>query len=151
MTTHTNSALLPRRCTKALHSLLLLMLLMLVLLAGCHLSFEDNATHLANALAQASKQLRASHANEALVVYETLDNPEQSYYVEITASINPAWKKQDVWGSYIVVSGKTSGGTSYHNRFVYVPQRLIIRKEHGGATEIVLRKHAGRIDVVALR
>jgi len=49
------------------------------------------------------------------------------------------------------VSGRTSGGTSYHNRFIFVPRRLYIRKDQGGATEIVLRKDADRISVVEVR
>jgi hypothetical protein len=56
-----------------------------------------------------------------------------------------------VWGSYLVVSGHTSGGTSYHNRFVFVPARLYVKKEQGGPTELVLRKEPGRISVVTLR
>ena len=49
------------------------------------------------------------------------------------------------------MSGRTSGGTSYHNRFVFVPQRLYIKKEQGGATEVVLRKDGGRISAVGVR
>jgi hypothetical protein len=54
-------------------------------------------------------------------------------------------------GSYLVVSGRTSGGTSYHNRFVFVPQRLYLKKDQGGSTEIILRKDGDRISVVELR
>jgi len=55
------------------------------------------------------------------------------------------------WSSYLVVSGKTSGGTSYHNRFVFVPERLYIDKPQGGTTDFVLRKQGERISVVELR
>jgi hypothetical protein len=125
-------------------------LLLAAFLHGCNL-LEDNGTHLAYALEKSVSQLRASGAKELVSRYETLDGPAQGYYVEITPSLDPSWQKQDVWGSYLVVSGRTSGGTSYHNRFVFVPQRLYIKKEQGGATEVVLRKDADRISVVELR
>jgi len=120
------------------------------LLHGCNF-LEDNGTHLAYALEKGASKLRASGAPELVVRYETLDGRAQGYYVEITPSLDPSWPKQDVWGSYLVVSGRTSGGTSYHNRFVFVPQRLYIKKEQGGATEIVLRKDADRISVGEVR
>jgi len=50
-----------------------------------------------------------------------------------------------------VVSGKTPGGTSYHNRFVFVPMRLYVRKERGGTTEVVLRKDGQHVNVVDVR
>jgi hypothetical protein len=124
--------------------------LLAAFLHGCNF-LEDNGTHLAYALEKGAGQLRASGASELVVRYETLDSSTQGYYVEITPSLDASQQRQDVWGSYIVVSGRTSGGTSYHNRFVFVPQRLTIKKEQGGATEIVLRKDADRISVVELR
>ena len=122
----------------------------LPLLQGCTL-FEDNGTHLAYALEKAAKELLASGAQEIVVRYETLDGPAESYYVEITPSLDPSWTRQDVWSSYLVVSGRTPGGTSYHNRFVFVPRRLYVKKEQGGPAELVLRKEPDRISVVALR
>ena len=119
-------------------------------LHGCNF-LEDNGTHLAYALEKGAGKLRASGAQEVVVRYETLDGPAQGYYVEITPSLDPSWQRQDVWGSYVVVSGRTSGGTSYHNRFVFVPRRLYIKKDQGGATEIMLRKDADRISVVEVR
>jgi hypothetical protein len=50
-----------------------------------------------------------------------------------------------------IVSGKTSGGTSYHNRFVFVPQRLYLKQDLGGSTGLLLRKDGDRISVVELR
>ena len=119
-------------------------------LHGCNF-LEDNGTHLAYALEKGAGKLRASGAQEMVVRYETLDGPAQGYYVEITPSLDPSWQRQDVWGSYVVVSGRTPGGTSYHNRFIFVPRRLYIKKDQGGATEIMLRKDADRISVVELR
>ncbi len=120
-----------------------------VLFSGCTL-LEDNGTHLAYALENGAKELRSSAATELVVHYETLDGPGQSYYVEISPSRDGSARASDRWGSYLVVSGKTSGGTSYHNRFVFVPRRLYIRKA-GGATELVLRKDGDRISVVGVR
>ena len=124
--------------------------LLITLLQGCGV-FEDNGTHLAYALEKAAKALCSSRAQEIVVRYETLDSPSQSYYVEITPSFGDYSVRQDVWGSYLVVSGHTSGGTSYHNRFVFVPKRLYVKKDQGGATELVLRKEGDRISVVELR
>ena len=119
------------------------------LLLGCEV-FEDNGTHLAYTLEKGVKTLRASNSGELVVRYQTLDGPAVGYYVEITPSVQQG-QGSDIWGSYLVVSGKTSGGTSYHNRFVFVPQRLYVRKDQGGTTEIVLRKDGDRVSVVAVR
>jgi hypothetical protein len=118
--------------------------------SGCGHPFEDNGTHLAYSLEKATQQLRASTAPELVVHYDTLDRPDIPYYVEITPSLQ-AGQASNVWGSYLVVSGKTSGGTSYHNRFVFVPERLYIKKDSGGSTDLVLRKDGDRIDMVELR
>lgn len=118
--------------------------------SGCGNLFEDNGTHLAYALEKGAAELRDSNASELVVRYETLDRPEEPYYVEITPSI-VAGQTAKIWGSYLVVSGKTGGGTSYHNRFVFVPQRLYLEKNRGGSTELVLRKDGDHISVIALR
>jgi len=126
--------------------------LALVLLSpsGCGNAFEDNGTHLAFALEKGARELRASNASELVVRYESLDKPGEPYYVEITPSI-AVGQTSNIWGSYLVVSGKTSGGTSYHNRFVFVPQRLYLKKDPGGSTEVVLRKDGDRVSAVELR
>jgi len=118
--------------------------------SGCGNALEDNGTHLAYALEKGSQQLRASAASELVVRYETLDKHDDPYYVEITPSVT-AGQTSNIWGSYLVVSGRTSGGTSYHNRLVFVPQRLYLKKDQGGSTELVLRKDGDRISVVELR
>jgi hypothetical protein len=122
----------------------------LLSLYGCGGAFEDNGTHLAYALEKGASELRASNASELVVHYKTLDNPEEPYYVEITPSI-AAGQASNIWGSYLVVSGKTSGGTSYHNRFVFVPQRLYLKKDIGGPTEVILHKDRDHVSVVELR
>ena len=118
--------------------------------SGCGHAFEDNGTHLSFALEKGSQQLRSSTATELVVHYETLDKPDDPYYVEITPSV-AAGQASNIWGSYLVVSGKTSGGTSYHNRFVFVPQRLYLKKDLGGSTELLLHKDGDRISIVELR
>jgi hypothetical protein len=118
--------------------------------SGCGNAFEDNGTHLAYALEKGAQELQASNASELVVRYETLDKLKEPYYVEITPSI-AAGQTSNIWGSYMVVSGKTSGGTSYHNRFVFVPQRLYLKKDLGGPTELVLHKDGDRISVIELR
>jgi hypothetical protein len=119
-------------------------------LYGCGSAFEDNGTHLAHALEKGASELRASNASELVVHYKTLDNSKEPYYVEITPSI-AAGQASSIWGSYLVVSGKTSGGTSYHNRFVFVPQRLYFKKDLGGPTEVILHKDRDHVSVVELR
>ena len=123
---------------------------LIALVSGCGHLLEDNGTHLAFVLERGVKELRASSATEIVVRYETLDGPNQNYYVEITPSFGESGQETNVWSSYLVVSGKTSGGTSYHNRFVFVPKRLYIEKKNG-ATELVLRKEGDRISVVEVR
>jgi hypothetical protein len=123
---------------------------LLLLLSGCGRLLEDNGTHLAYQLEKEAAKLRASSASEIVVHYETLDEGSDPYYVEITPSF-PQGRTSSVPGSYLVVSGKTPGGTSYHNRFVLVPQRLYIKKDHGGPTDLVLRRDGDRVSVVELR
>ena len=86
-----------------------------------------------------------------MVRYETLDGGHDPYYIEITPSFS-AGQTSNIPGSYLIVSGKTRGGTSYHNRWVLVPQRLYIEKSAGGPSELVLRRDSDDIiSVVALR
>lgn len=118
--------------------------------SGCGHPLEDNGTHLAYAMEKGAAQLRESNAFELIVHFDTLDKANQPYYVEITPSLSTG-QTSTVWGSYWVVSGKTSGGTSDHNRFIFVPHRLYIKKERGGSTDLVLRKEQGHISVVELR
>jgi hypothetical protein len=110
-----------------------------LLLAGCGNVFEDNGTHLAYALEKGASRLRASPDSELVVRYQTLDEASDPYYIEITPSFVPG-RSSDVPSSYLVVSGKSSGGTSYHNRFIFVPQRLYIEKTQGGPSDFLLRK-----------
>ena len=77
---------------------------------------------------------------------ETLDGGTDPYYIEIVPSSGPAQG-----GSYLVVSGRSRGGTSAHNSAVFVPQRLYIEKPRGGPTDIVLRADGDRVAVVELR
>jgi len=116
---------------------------------GCGRLFEDNGTHLAYLLERGAGELRASGGSELVLRYTTLDAPNVGYYVEITAS-EPG-QESNAANSYLVVSGKTPGGTSYHNRFVFVPMRLYVRKERGGTTEVVLRKDGQHVNVVDVR
>ena len=124
--------------------------LMLLSTSGCGSLFEDNGTHLAYKLEKGAAELQGSNASELVVRYETLDKLEEPYYVEITPSV-AVGQTSNVWGSYLEVSGKTRGGTSYQNRLVFVPQRLYVEKDRGGLTEFVLRKDGDRISVVELR
>jgi len=122
----------------------------LLLLCGCGNLFEDNGTHLASALQSGAAKLRASADYQLFVKYETLDGGHDPYYIEITPSFS-ADQPSSIPNSYIVVSGKTLGGTSYHNRFVLVPQRLYVEKSAGGPTEILLRRDGDKVSVVELR
>ena len=124
--------------------------LSVLLLSGCGRLLEDNGTHLAFAIEKGAAKLRASGNHEAVVHYETLDGANDPYYVEITPSF-PEGYTTNVPGSYLVVSGKTPGGTSYHNRFVLVSQRLYIKKDQGETTDIVLQNDGNRVTVVELR
>jgi len=126
-----------------------LLLAAVCFVAGCGV-LEDNGTHLAYALEKGAAALRSSRANETVVRYETLDGASKPYYVEITPSFGEQGPASGIWSSYLVVSGQRSGGTSYHNRFVFVPRRLFIEKT-GGVTELVLRKDGDRISVVEIR
>jgi len=124
-------------------------LLLCLLGVGCGRLLEDNGTHLAYLLERGAGELRASERAELVLHYTTLDAANVAYYVEITPSA--PGQGSNTASSYLVVSGETPGGTSYHNRFVFVPTRLYIRKEGGGTTEVVLRKDGERVSVVDVR
>ena len=124
--------------------------LLLLTILGCGNVLEDNGTHLAYALENGAADLRASNAPELAVHFETLDKLNEPYYIEITPSI-ASGQTSAVWSSYLVVSGKNSGGTSYHNRFLFVPQRLYLKKDDGGSAELVLRKDGDRINLIEVR
>jgi hypothetical protein len=111
---------------------------------GC--IWEDNGTHLAYALERGAKHLKESNSLEEVVHYEPLTGTAQTYYIEIF----PSTSLQPPYSRGLTVGGRNGGGTSYHQRFVYVPTRLYIRKTNA-ATDIVLRKHGDRIEVVELR
>jgi hypothetical protein len=122
-----------------------------LLLAGCGNLLEDNGTHLAYVLEKGAATLRASAGSELVVRYETLDGGHDPYYIEITPSFVEG-RASNIPGSYLVISGRTRGGTSYHNRFILVPQRLYMEKSQGGPTELVLRKDRGdTVSVIELR
>ena len=122
-----------------------------MLLSACGNFLQDNGTHLAYALEKGVATLRTSTDSELVVPYETLDGGHDPYYIEITPSFT-AGQPSNIPGSYLVVSGMTRGGTSYHNRFVLVPQRLYIEKGQGGPTELVLRRNRdGNVEIVELR
>jgi hypothetical protein len=124
---------------------------LVLLLLGCGNFLEDNGTHLAYGLEKGVRTLRSSNGAELVVRYDTLDGGHDPYYIEITPSF-VAGRGTDVRGSYLVVSGKTRGGTSYHNRFILVPQRLYIEKNQGGSTELVLRRERDdNVSVIELR
>jgi len=122
----------------------------LFLLSACGNLFEDNGTHLAYVLESGATKLRAAADSQLVVTYETLDGGRDPYYIEITPSF-PEGHASSIASSYLVVSGKTRGGTSYHNRFVLVPQRLYIEKGSGGPTELLLRKDGDSVSVVEVR
>ncbi len=123
---------------------------LLVMLCSCGHLLEDNGTHLADTLEKGAAKLRASGDPELVVRYETLDGRDEPYYVEITPSVT-AGQPPGIRASYLVVSGKTAGGTSYHNRFVVVPRRLYVEKTSGGPAELLLRKEGEDVAVVEVR
>ena len=123
---------------------------LVLLTAACGTALEDNGTHLAHLLENGTGKLRDSGARELVVQYTTLDREDEPYYVEITPSF-PDGAAGSVSGSYLVVSGKRSGGTSYHNRFVLVPERFYVEKPSGGVTEVTIRRDGDRISIVSVR
>ncbi len=122
--------------------------------AGCSV-FEDNGTHLAYALEKGAKELRGSDRTELVVHYEPLEGLTDDYEVNIVHANSPTrldslGNVTGGGGGYLTVTGSRHGGTSYHERFVFTPVDLRIRK-HAAPTELILRKVGDRIDVVGIR
>ena len=122
---------------------------------GACSAFEDNATHLADLLEKGAKELRRSSARELVVHYEPLEGLTDDYEVNFVRMPEPT--KLDLLGNvvgggggYLVVTGSRHGGTSYHERFVFVPRDLR-RQKHAAPMEILLRKSGDQIEVVELR
>ncbi len=113
-------------------------------------SLEDNGTHLAYAIEHGAEHLRHSDQTEEVVEYEPLTGINQRYEIDISESTEAPKPNNLKLLSYLTVTGKNPGGTSYHSRFVTVPKDLHIVKEDASA-EIVLRKHGKDIDVVEIR
>ena len=119
------------------------------------LDLVDNGTHLAYALEQGARELRASDRSEYIVHYKPLGGLDETY--EVTMRQSREVVRVDAWGNTLnrgggslAVTGRYRGGTTYHERFVFTPRDLHIVKTNA-ATEIVLRKTADRIDAVELR
>ncbi len=122
-----------------------LIALFIVLISACLgcTWMEDNGTHLAYALQRGAKNLNRSDATEERVRYEPLTGTQQTYYIEMQASPPNGT-------GMLNVGGKRGGSTTFHQRFVYVPQRLYIEKTNAAA-ELLLKKQNNRIEVVELR
>ena len=80
---------------------------------------------------------------------EPLDGRNVGYSIEL-----PPWgesaKASAIWGSSLVVSGKNSGSTSDHNRFVWSLNVSYLKKTNR-ATALRLKKDGNEINVVVLR
>ena len=133
-----------------------LLLAAVTVLSGCaYIGLVDNATHLAYALERGAKELQASNRAEHVVRYEPLGGIDETYAITIHHSkrqvrVDAFGNIDKSGGSYITVTGRHKGGTSYHERFVFTPRDLHVTKT-GAATEVVLRKSDDRIEVVELR
>lgn len=127
-----------------------LIFLFSVILSGCNL-MEDNATHLAFTLKKGARHLRKSKQTEDTINYQPLTGIDKPYFVEINPTIPPIKPDTILYGSGIRIGGQNTEMTftSYHHRFVFVPQRLFVEKKNS-STRIVLRKKGNRIDVVEL-
>ncbi len=123
---------------------------------GCtFVGLEDNGTHLAYAMERGARELRGSAQTEYIVHYEPLGRLGETYEVTLMHSTDVV--RTDAFGNtlnrgggYLVVTGRYHGGTSYHERFVFTPRDLHIKKTNA-ATDVVLRKVGDRVDVVELR
>ena len=119
------------------------------LLASCRCSFmEDNGTHLDYALEKGAKRLESKpNGSEFVVRYGPLTGINQSYGVSLQASTDtdPTYRS----GS-LAVGGSKGGGTTYHQRFVYVTKEFSVNKSNA-ATFLTLKKNGDRIELVDVK
>jgi len=121
---------------------ILVAVVLLTALFGVSCNFmEDDATHLAYALKNGAKRLDKSDATEYVVHYQPLSGTNQIYQIVINSPSGPGTARG------LSVGGS---GSTYHLRFVYVPNRLEVVKTNTGA-DIVLRKNGDRIEVVRIQ
>jgi hypothetical protein len=122
------------------------LLAFVMLLAGC----SDAATRIAFDLEQAADQLASGRAERATVEHVPQAMPEGcagAYSLQLSAaSVLVIWCR-DATGAATV----SSHATTYHLRFVDVPQTLRIDKPAGAPVWIDLVRSAGKPQVTGLR
>jgi len=121
-------------------------------LASCSLHLWDEGAWLGKRLGEAAEELRHSPRTELILSYAPASGVDQRYSVGVGKSVwcpqPPCYENQ---GALTVqVERGRHGSTTYHMRFVAVPQPLMIHKE-GQATQLVLRKNKDVIELVELR
>ncbi|MDE2236131.1 MAG: hypothetical protein KGK44_11395 [Gammaproteobacteria bacterium] len=123
----------------------LLLLLCLVLLAGCD-AFTDPATRLASGIEAETGQLGSLEGSTYSIqglTPATADECNGPYTVQLDkvgALI--------VWCKDAAGHTTTSGSTSYHARFVDTPKTYIVNKPAGSTLTIELERHNGRAMIV---
>ena len=118
----------------------------LLSLASCEsLGLVDNGTKLAFLLERSARQLLASGEDALVAEYEPIGGPNQAYEIKVSKSL----RADAPFGGYLTVTGKANGGTSYHGRFVDVPQTLHRNIENGPA-RLTLRNTNGRVNLVSI-
>ena len=122
-------------------------------LVGCggHL-LGDEGVWLAEKIGDAAEQLRHSAQTELVLTYEPASGADQHYSIGVGKSIwcpkPPCTENRG--GLTVQVEHGRHGSTTYHMRFVAVPQPLEIQKV-GQPTQLVLRKDKDVIELVELR
>jgi len=130
-----------------------------LLLSACGLPFTDGATRLASDIGDASQQLRQSPQSSLELSHRPLSRPEGvtgSYEIELQSSADFPRSCGSLLVSDLDSPGYRKWGynwsTTWHLRHVHVPKPLVIRKQAGESTVLVLDRRAdGSVEVTALR
>jgi hypothetical protein len=121
-------------------------------LAGCGHLLGDEGEWLGEKIGDAATQLRRSTQTELVIPYAPESGVNQRYSIGIGKSIwCPTPPCNENQGALTVsVEHGRHGSTTYHMRFVAVPQPLEIHK-NGEPTQLVLRKAGDLIQLVEVR
>ncbi len=121
-------------------------LALLVILVGWALVwyelFYDEGVRFGEQIAREATELRGSRETERVFTFRPLFGTHQHYWIGIGAGPQS--------GLSVRVEHGHGGSTSYHRRFVSVPNRLEVNKD-GEPAQITLRKSGAEVKLVVLR
>jgi len=115
--------------------------------------FYDEGVRLGKQLGREAQAMRESHEDERVFTYHPLLGSDQQYWVGIGAGSKCDPDRGLLCGDSgltVRVERGRSGSTTYHRRFVSVPNALSVEK-HGESLQVSLHKVGDNVELVRMR